>query len=131
MKLIINTVNIKIGGVLEDDISFLNELKNIGHDGFGLFYNVDLDREINTDVFPKNFKFYLFENSPARLRYRKKVISRFNALEKDLVSTNVVFSFVGPSYWRTKSPHLVGFAVPHIVYDDYNYVKTYSWKSNS
>ena len=72
MKLIINTVNIKIGGAFQRAISFLNELKNIGHDEYHIFYNVDLDREINTDVFPKNFKFYLFENSPARLRYRKK-----------------------------------------------------------
>ena len=53
-----------------------------------------------------------------------KIIKRFNNIERK-VNPDVVFSFVGPCYWKAKSPHLVGFAIPHIVYNDYKYVKKY------
>ena len=72
-----------------------------------------------------NFKFYFFEQTPASLKYRREIIKRFNNIERK-VNPDVVFSFVGPCYWKAKSPHLVGFAIPHIVYNDYKYVKKYS-----
>ncbi|MDB2442528.1 glycosyltransferase family 4 protein [Flavobacteriales bacterium] len=125
MKLIINTVNLKIGGALQRSISFLKELKEIGKDDYHVFYNENIGNQINITCFPNNFKFYFFEQSPASLKYRKEIIKRFNTIEKK-VNPDVVFSFVGPCYWRAKSPHLVGFAVPHIVYNDYKYVKKYS-----
>ena len=57
-------MNIKIGGAFQRAISFLNELKNIGHDEYHIFYNVDLDREINTDVFPKTLNFTFLKIVP-------------------------------------------------------------------
>tara|TARA_B100001057_G_scaffold251214_1_gene251483 strand:- start:1317 stop:2414 length:1098 start_codon:yes stop_codon:yes gene_type:complete len=127
MKLIINTVNLKIGGAFQRSISFLNELRSIGNDEYHVFYNEDIGKQIDTSSFPEHFTFYLFKHSPASLLYRRKITKEFNTLEEK-IKPDVVFSFVGPCYWRAKSPHLVGFGVPHIVYDDYLYVKKYSWR---
>lgn len=126
MKLIINTVNLKIGGAFQRSISFLNELKVFGKDEYHIFYS-DIKEQININEFPDNFIFYYFDHSPASLKYRKKTIVEFNKHE-EMINPDVVFSFVGPAYWRPKKPHLVGFGIPHIVYDDYEYVKKYSLK---
>ena len=127
MKIIINTTNIRVGGALQRAISFLNELKEFGNDEYHIFQTNNVNDQIDLSSFDDRFSFYLFEESPASLKYRKKIIKEFNRLEK-IIQPDVVFSFVGPCYWKAKSPHLVGYAVPHIVYDDYDYVKKYSWK---
>jgi glycosyltransferase involved in cell wall biosynthesis len=127
MKLIINTVNLKIGGAFQRSISFLKELKDLGKDEYHIFINENISNQIDVKSYSSNFYFYFFDHSPANLRYRTSVVRRFNFLE-DKIKPNAVFSFVGPCYWRAKSPHLVGFGLPHIVYDDYEYVKKYSWK---
>lgn len=127
MKLLINTVNLKVGGAFQRAISFLNELKEIGTDEYHIFYNENIWKQIDINLFPENFTFYFFENSPASLKHRKKIIKEFDSIH-DEVNPDVVFSFVGPCYWKAKSPHLVGYGIPHIVYDDYEYVKKYSWK---
>jgi len=127
MKLIINTVNLKIGGAFQRSISFLKELKEIGRDEYHIFFNEDIGNQIDIKSYPENFNFYLFNHSPASLKYRKRIIKKFGFLEEK-IKPDVVFSFVGPCYWKARSPHLVGYGIPHIVYDDYQYVKKYSWK---
>lgn len=127
MKLIINTVNLKIGGAFQRSVSFLKELKEIGKDEYHVFYNENIGLQIDVKDYPDNFKFYFFEGTPASLKLRKNIIKEFNSIENK-VKPDVVFSFVGPCYWKAKSPHLVGYGIPHIVYDDYDYVKKYSWK---
>lgn len=127
MRLIINTVNLKIGGAFQRSISFLKELKEFGKDDYHVFYNEEIGKQIKLSDFPSNFKFHYFEHSPASIKYRKKIVSEFNKLEKK-IKPDVIFSFVGPCYWKAKAPHLVGYGIPHIVYDDYKYVKKYSWK---
>jgi glycosyltransferase involved in cell wall biosynthesis len=127
MKLIINTVNLKVGGAFQRCISFLKELKYIGKGEYHIFLNDDISKQIDFKSYSNNFYFYFFNNSPASLRYRASIIRRFNLLE-DKIKPDVVFSFVGPCYWRPRSQHLVGFGIPHIVYNEYSYVKKYSWK---
>jgi len=127
MKLIINTTNIRVGGALQRAISFLNELKEFGTDEYHVFCTENVKNQIDVPSFDKRFVFYFFKDSPASLKHRKKIISEFNRIQEE-VKPDVVFSFVGPCYWKAKSPHLVGYAVPHIVYNDYEYVKKYSWK---
>ena len=57
MKLIINTVNLKIGGAFQRSISFLKELKEIGKDEYHIFYNENVLNQIDVKSYPKNFKF--------------------------------------------------------------------------
>jgi glycosyltransferase involved in cell wall biosynthesis len=127
IKIIINTVNLKVGGAFQRSISFLKELKEIGEDQYYIFINENIGDQIDVKSYPDNFKFYFFDHSPASLKYRKGIIKKFDYLEEK-IKPDVVFSFVGPCYWRPRSQHLVGFGIPHIAYDDYKYVKKYSWK---
>ncbi len=129
MKLIINTVNLQIGGALQRSISFLNELKSFGKDEYHVFYSESIGSQIELEEFPSNFHFYYFEKSPASLKTRRKTISKFNKLEK-ILKPDIAFSFVGPAYWKPKfTTHLVGFGIPHIVYNDYSYVRNLSLKT--
>ena len=128
MKFIINTTNLRMGGALQRANSFLNELKIIGKDQYHIFISDGLKNQLNLNSFPKNIFFYYFKNSPANLKYRRKLISQFNQIEKK-IEPNLIFSFVGPCYWKPKTTHLVGFGIPHIVYSDYSYVRNYSIKT--
>lgn len=128
MKLIINTVNIRMGGALQRAISFIKELIDKSENQYYIFYNQEIGNQIDIHAFPENFKFYFFDNSPASLKYRHKIVKQFDKLESE-IKPDLVFSFVGPAYWRPKSKHLVGYAVPHIVYSDYKYVKNYALKT--
>lgn len=125
MKLVINTANILVGGAFQRALSFVRELKEFGKDEYHIFYRSEFSEQVDISKYPTNFYFYLIDNSPASILNRKKVISRFNSLESQ-IKPDLVFSFVGPAYWRPKSVHLVGFAVPHIVYDDLYYLKSSS-----
>ncbi|MFV0221275.1 glycosyltransferase family 4 protein [Empedobacter falsenii] len=128
MKLIINTVNLQIGGAFQRAVSFLNEIKDFGTDEFHIFYNDNISNQVDIKSFPSNFKFYFFAHSPASLKIRHKIIREFDQLEKQ-INPDAVFSFVGPCYWKAKAPHLVGFGIPHMVYNDYKYVENYGLKT--
>ena len=127
MKLMINTVNLKVGGAFQRAVSFLIELQKFGKDEYFVLLNNEISSHLDLKSYPENFKFYFFKHSPASFKHRRSVVTEFNRLESAL-KPNVVFSFVGPSYWKPECHHLVGFGIPHIVYDDYKYVKNYSWK---
>lgn len=128
MKLIINTVNLQIGGAFQRAVSFLNEIKEFGTEEFHIFYNDNIANQVDIKSFPSNFKFYYFAHSPASLKVRHKIVKEFDRLEKQ-INPDAVFSFVGPCYWKAKAPHLVGFGIPHMVYNDYKYVENYGLKT--
>lgn len=128
MKLIINTVNIRIGGAFQRALSFVKELKEIGTDEYHIFHTEEFSEQIDIASYPDNFRFYVFPDTTASLKQRSKIIKEFNKIQA-AVNPDVVFSFVGPAYWRAKSPHLVGYAVPHMVYNDFDYFKRIGLKT--
>lgn len=128
MNIIINTVNLKRGGAQQRAVSFLKELNNLGKDNYHIFLNTEISKQISHINFGDNFQFYLFNYSPANLFRRQKVISKFRAIEES-INPQLIFSFVGPAYWKPKSKHLVGFAIPHIVYNDLPYVQKIDFKT--
>ena len=71
---------------------------------------------------------YTFDNSPAHFIKRIKVVRELNSLAQ-IIKPDVVFSVFGPTYWRPKCNHVMGFAIPHIIYDDYYAVKNLDFKS--
>ncbi|MFD0976355.1 glycosyltransferase [Salinimicrobium gaetbulicola] len=128
MKLIINTANLLPGGAFQRAISFLNELKVFGQDSYLIILNHHVKNELDITSFPENYQFKLLNHSPAELKYLIQTRKILKNIESEF-QPDLVFSFVGPSYWRPKSPHLVGFALGHLVYNDFSYVKNYSYKT--
>lgn len=122
MRLIINAANLKMGGAFQRFISVMAVYKTSLNWETHVFINEDIDRLIDTSEFPKNFRFYTLPHSPAKLLSRNKVVGKLNNLEQR-INPDIVFSWVGPAYWRPRSLHLVGFGLPHLVYDDLKYVK--------
>lgn len=110
MKLLINTSNLYVGGGVQVALSFINELKEINSKyEFYILLSSEINKHIHQSEYSSNFNFYLINQSPASLKTRKTVVSKLFKLEKQ-IKPDIVFTVFGPSYWRPKSIHLLGFA---------------------
>ncbi len=118
MKLIVNTSNLYVGGGVQVALSFLNELKELSleHEYY-IFLSQIIDQQIDRESFPDNFHFYLIERSPASLKTRKQIVAQLDMLEEQ-IKPDIVFSVFGPSYWKPKAKHVMGFAVPWVLQKD-------------
>ena len=110
MRILLNTSNLYVGGGLQVALSFINELKelNTNHE-YHIFLSLAVDKQIDQKEFTGNFYFYLIEKSPASLKTRKTIVAKLNSLEEH-IKPDIVFSVFGPSYWKPKAKHLLGFA---------------------
>ena len=110
MKILINTSNLYVGGGLQVALSFINELKDLNtHNEYYIFLSQATNKQIDQKEFTGNFYFYLIEKSPASLKTRKTIVAKLNSLE-ERIKPDIVFSVFGPSYWKPKAKHLLGFA---------------------
>lgn len=110
MTILINTSNLYVGGGLQVALSFLNELKSLhGDKKYHVLMSQAVKSQIDENSFGDNFFFYLIEESPSSLKTRKKVLKELDVLEEK-IKPDVVFTVFGPSYWRPKTVHLLGFA---------------------
>jgi glycosyltransferase involved in cell wall biosynthesis len=126
MKMVINTSDIKVGGMLQVALSVIDELRNFPEHDYHVFLSPEVERQVRKDKFPENFRFYSFIRysgySAALMRkwmtYKK--LKQLQLLEK-LIKPDVVFSVFGPTYWKPKAPHVAGFATPQYVYPESPY----------
>ncbi|PLX67333.1 MAG: hypothetical protein C0602_10430 [Denitrovibrio sp.] len=109
MKIIINTSTLYFGGGVQVALSFINEIKDIPGNEYHVLLSQEIDRQLDSSMFPDNFYFYLIETSPAKFITRKKIIRQLDEIEEK-VNPDAVFTVFGPSYWKPKSIHLLGFA---------------------
>lgn len=113
MKIIINTSNLYVGGGVQVSVSFINELYFFNNNDYYIFLSEAVNKQIDTKNFPSNFHFYRIKNSPASLKTRKKIVAKLNLLEKQ-INPDIVFSVFGPSYWKPRTRHMMGFAIPWV-----------------
>ena len=73
-----------------------------------------------------NFHFFKYESN--NFKFWFKTQKHFRRLERK-IKPDLVFSFVGPAYIRPKTKHLVGFALPQIVYYDNPFVKNFNFRN--
>lgn len=111
MKILINTSTLYFGGGVQVSLSFLNELKQQDDEHQ---YIILLSKEINkqlaqSEFSSKRFKFFLIEKSPAALLSRNSINKLLDNIEYK-INPDIVFTIFGPSYWRPKTKHIVGFA---------------------
>ena len=122
MKLLINASNLNKGGGLQVANSFLFEIKNITNIEFHIVLSESLDKVINKDDYSNNFKFYTYTLKPTIL---KAIFGKDKFLDSliNKINPEKVFTIFGPSYWITKKPHLIGYAIPHYIYTDSPFFK--------
>lgn len=115
MKIIINTSNLYVGGGMQVALSFIHELKQVsGKHEYFVFLSQAINEQIEQKAFPYNFHFFLIGKSPSSLKTRKKTVAKLYSLEAHIIP-DIVFTIFGPSYWKPKSNHIMGFAVPWVL----------------
>lgn len=115
MKIIVNCSSLKTGGALQVGLSFLNEIINNKDHEFYVVLSDELEEQLNKDLFSKRFKFYNYSIRPTIANALFGFDSYLSSLEKK-ISPDVVFSVFGPTYWKPKSKHIVGYAKPQYIY---------------
>ena len=115
MKLLINTSNLYVGGGLQVAISFINELRLLKLDNdYHVFLSQAANKQLDRISFPNNFHFYLIEKSPSSLLHRKEIVKQLDELEEN-IRPDIIFSVFGPTFWRPKTSHVMGFALPWLI----------------
>ena len=110
MKLFVNISNLLMGGSIQVAHSFLFELKKISSSNQYLICGNKISiKNINTGIFPSNFKFVIMDSSPVKLLNRIKTLNNLNTIESEF-NPDLVFTLFGPSYWIPNSKHICGFA---------------------
>lgn len=110
MKLLINTSNLYVGGGVQVAVSFIKELLYLkDQNKYMILLSPVIKKQLERLLFTENFKFKLVDKSPSSLLSRKRIVKYLNSIEEEY-NPDLVFSVFGPSYWRPKNKHIIGFA---------------------
>lgn len=127
MKLIINTASTYKGGGVQVARSFIEECKKYEEHQYHVVLGNMLSQLVDQNEYPENYHFYKIGYRPAtRVLSFKERDTFFKNLEGK-VKPDIVFTTSGPSYWRPKVPHLIGYNLPHYVYRDSPFFSKLSW----
>lgn len=114
MKILIDNSNLVAGGGIQVATSFINDLKMINNENlYCVVQSSNSAKEINKDEFPDLFLFYDLDQQCIKSKYK-----RAKALQQieNVFKPDVIFTVFGPSYYKSKCPKVVGFAIPYIIY---------------
>lgn len=124
-KVLIDCSGIRVGGGIQVAVSFINDLNRLNTN---LFFIVALSPQLNETIkkkeFNRNFEFIFFQPGYSSLFNRIKALKK---IEKQF-NPQVVFTLFGPSYYKSKVPKIVGFAIPHYIYLDSPYFQLITFK---
>jgi len=128
MRLLINTTSTFKGGGIQVAKSFIEECKKFPDYDYFVVLSKPLSRALDVSGFPNNFSFFTAPFRPATYVFKFKSHNNFlKRIEKEF-SPDIVFTTSGPSYWRPKKPHLMGYNLPHYIYPESPYFKQISLK---
>ena len=127
MKLLVNCADLRGTGVCQVAASFLNECRAFSENEYVVFISTPVKKNLGKFEFSSNFRFYEFEDKPLFSLHGWPNILKMKRIESS-ESPDVTFSIFGPSYWRPKSPHLMGYAYPHYVYPESPVFKLLSFR---
>lgn len=113
MKILLNTSTQRKGGPLQRAVSFIKQvvLDPRGHD-WHIVLSAEVAKELGSNWNPSVLPATVIQPSPARNRNSRR---RLAALEAEL-RPDGVFTFMGPSYVKFQSPHLLGCADPWVTH---------------
>lgn len=125
MNILINCSNLKIGGGLQVAHSFILNLKDFNAHSFVVVISDELNKQLDLKLFPYFIKFITYNIEAKAI---KTLTGKDDFLDKIVLDNKieVVFSVFGPTYWKPKVKHIVGYAKPHYVYTDSPFFKTLS-----
>lgn len=128
MNLLLNYSTVNGGGATQVALANLLELKKHPEDNFTVILSPSFLNYLETNEYPSNFKFiWLKKHITTSFVHLFKTIKELDLIEEEH-NIDSVFTIFGPSYWTPKSPHLMGYAIPHYVYTDSPFFKILTLK---
>ena len=101
--------------------SFLRECERFDEYEIGVIVGPGLSSIVREQDFSRRFSFFRLDYRPAQRVLSLRRTTRDLELIESEFRPDVVFTTSGPSYWRPKAPHLMGFNLPHHLYPDSPY----------
>ena len=128
MRILINTASTFKGGGIQVAKSFIEECKHFSDNAYFVVLSEPLSRITDINAFSENFTFLNAPFRPATRFFSFKSHNRFLKDAEEVFKPDVVFTTSGPSYWRPKAPHLMGYNIPHYIYPESPYFNMISFK---
>lgn len=133
MNVLIDCSNLKVGGGIQVATSFLNDLNKLDTEDDNIiqelkFYIVlspQMEEQFNKTTFSSRFVFIELNKGIAKTKIRT---SAFLKRIESKCNIDKVFCIFGPSYHKSKVPKIVGYAIPHYIYEDSPYFQQYNLK---
>lgn len=129
MNILIDCTNLKVGGGVQVATSFINDLYDLDMFENQLISNkkfyIALSPQMRDNFVGRNFsKRFIFLN---KTNFRSKIeTTKFlRGIEKNK-KIDKTFCVFGPSYYKSKVPKIVGYAIPHFIYKDSPYIANLS-----
>ena len=114
------------GGAIQVAKSYLEEFQNFPENTYFVVLSNNLSPEIDIEKFPNNFHFIKAPFRPATKLFSFQSHNKFLKQTEKKWKPDIVFSTAGPSYWRPKSIHIIGFTLGHYIYPESPYFKIIS-----
>ncbi len=130
MRLLINTASSYKGGGIQVAKSYIEEFKKFPEHDYYVVLSENLAKTIKINKFPDNFQFYNAPFRPATKFFNFNSHNYFLKEIEEKFKPDIVFSTGGPSYWRPKTKHIMGFTIPHYIYPESSYFNQISFKRN-
>lgn len=126
MRILIDCSNLKAGGGIQVATSFINDLnKIVSNDSFYVVLSHHMKNNFDRIIFNRNIIFF---DLPERAKSKKRISDFLNSIENNY-HIEKVFCVFGPSYYKSKVPKIVGYAIPHHIYRESPFFKNLTfWK---
>jgi len=128
LKIFINTASSYKGGGIQVAKSYIEEFKKFDDNIYFVMLSKNLASTLNLKNFPDNFQFFIAPFRPSTRYLSLKNHNGFLKKVEEKWKPDIVFSTGGPSYWRPKSLHIIGFTIPHYIYPESPYFDIISSK---
>ena len=128
MRLLINTSALRFGGAVQVALSFIHECRAHDENEYHVALGPGVGAVLDPAEFPGNFHFHHQDFGVMNLRKLPRVQREMSTLEAQ-VRPDCVVTTSGPSYWRSRAPHLVGFNLPLYIYPESPYLKALPFRA--
>jgi glycosyltransferase involved in cell wall biosynthesis len=125
-KIFIDCSNLRVGGGIQVALSFLYDLSAMEIENtFTVVLSPEIGKLLEKDKFEKHFSFFQMQRKNySNILARRKAVKVIEDNEKP----NVIFTLFGPSYHKSNAPKIVGYAIPHYIYENSPFFKMISLK---
>lgn len=122
MKIVINTSHQRFGGGIQVALSFINECRAFPQHEYHVWLGHGVGQSLQPQEFPENFHFYHFDFGVINFKKIKTIQNKLSPLE-DQINPDVIISTLGPTYFHSQAPQIIGYNLGLYIYPESPFVK--------